>query len=107
MKFEIEESDIQEVQRIAIKYYGVSLTPDQAKYFIESNLELVGELLYGGLDTQGREILCDCMVEKILGNSWEWPLNSSSDQYKEEFYTQFKRSAIEKGYELDKKYWKL
>jgi hypothetical protein len=116
MKTIIEVSDIKEVQFIANDWYGVILTPTQAEELIRENTKLATELVAckGSLDTQGREVLSEAMVKHVLKgmpgpknpdrweSGWHWPLNGSTQEYKDEFDAKFKEAAKLKGYKLSK-----
>ncbi len=114
MKLEVELKDIKEVKRIASDYFGVIVDDEKARNLIQDNKRLAGELVYGGLDTCGRDVLADCIVEDVMkyvpckvkdeihGKSWSWPCFGSSQEYKEAFDKAFKENASTRGYKLAK-----
>lgn len=115
---------IQEVLRVAAKYYGVDLSPEQARHLIRSSKPLARELSLGGgyLDTLGRDCLCDTLVETVFAGhekpqhvdwllggeflGWHWPANGSSDDYKQEFFQEFQNAAESKGFTLIRALWR-
>lgn len=115
MKLTIESADINEVQSIANDWYGVILTSPQAKELIKGKLATELAACEGSLDTQGREVLSDAIVNHVMkgmpgpsspdkwqATTWHWPSFGSTQEYKDEFDAKFKESALLKGYKLSK-----
>lgn len=116
MKFTVEKKDIKEVISIAKDYYGVGVSEEKAKQLVQSNSNLAEELVHGRLDTVGRSVLADAIVQDVFknvtcktnsknacdptGNHWEWPLYGSSQEYKDTFDREFKANAPKRGYKL-------
>jgi hypothetical protein len=104
MQIIIEDADIATVKESG-KRYGVALTDDQAKSLIESNNEIVAELLGGCIDDDS--IIASALVDLVMKDvrkkdryRWVWPDYGSEKSYKEEFYSNFKKAAMEKGFTL-------
>lgn len=115
MKLVIEKKDIEEVISIAKRYYGVIVAEEKAQELIKKNRDLAKELADGGLDTVGRSVLADAIVQDVLKNVlcevrdrhsgskyWEWPMYGSTEEYKEAFDKAFKENAEVRGYKLAK-----
>lgn len=110
----------------AKKYFGVLLTPEQARHVILHDETLMEELkgpvgrYSNTLDTYTRDFLSMALIEVILPGPpavkdtfltssfwderevkyWHWPLNGSGDKYTDAFYAAFKKAAKEKGFKL-------
>jgi len=111
MKIIIERKDVQEVQRIAAKHMLLKIPAKIVRLIITASTRLQAELLSGGLDTYGREVLTDTLIEFVLVNSkptvvddmigpldyWHWPCNASSEEYSKAFYKKFFKSAEKLG----------
>lgn len=122
MKIIIEDKDLKEVQRIAHDYYAIVLTDEQAWFLIEKDTNLASELLGGSLDTMGRELLAQNIIDwamkdvppptsKRLGGFWQgewsWPCNGDSDEFKNEFNLEFRKAATNLNLELIAEVWDL
>jgi hypothetical protein len=73
------------------------LTDQQMEKYAAEN-EITKRDLHDDIcDTINRDLLIDAIVLDVLGNDYEWPTNSHSREYADDFYPRFFRAADYKG----------
>lgn len=110
MKLVIEKKDVEMIKLTLINHFDLIINNKLAKQLIEMNPDLANELYeYDSLDTFGRELLINFLVRYIMKNVskpknkitfsweecyWEWPIEKDSEEYKKEFFKEFKCAAL-------------
>lgn len=82
------------MQSILERYYGAIVKEEHIDKILLTNTMYRGEVVKYGVtsDTMARETLIDALIESVLGMKMPWPVNGSSQEYKDKFY----RTYVEK-----------
>lgn len=91
----VDEKEIREEMK---NWFGISLTPKQATFFLNKCVEECG-VLDCGFDTVARDYVSDFIALEVTG--MHWPLGGDSDEYSKNFFQKLIANANKHKYTID------
>lgn len=95
---------ISDVKRTFYDYFGIILTEEQTKDFLKSNEFILSEIKKFDIDTSVREQLINNFTS-LIGITRNWPTYGDAKEYKEKFYSDFKKSCKKANISLCERTW--